>query len=140
MTVSTRLLVALSAAGALALGSPVAVEAQPQGGGNAQQQDLPSLLHLRPDQMASFHAFQSASQPNPDEIGRLRAASPQSLTGLTTPQRLDRIASVLSTQQEMFHRSADATRAFYGQLSPDQKTTFDRLSAPPPNQGRGRSQ
>lgn len=130
-----RILTPLVAAGVLALAG--AAQAQSQGGGGAQQQNLPQLLHLRPDQMSAFHSFQAASQPSPDEINRLRGASPQTLAGLATPQRLDRIGAFISVQQQMFRRSADATRAFYGQLSPDQQRTFDHLTAPPPNQGRG---
>ena len=131
---------ALAAAGLMAALTVIPVKAQSQSGGGAQQQNLPALLHLRPDQMGSFHSFQAASQPNPDEINRMQGAAPQALAGLTTPQRLDRIGGYLAVQQEMFRRSADATRAFYGQLSPDQQHTFDQLSAPPAGQGRGRPQ
>ena len=137
MTVSLRLIPALATIGVIAALTVGPVQAQPQTGGGAQQQNLPALLHLHPDQMASFHNFQAASQPNPDEISRMRGAAPQALAGLTTPQRLDRIEGYLAVQQGMFRRSADATRAFYGQLSPDQQRTFDRLSAPPAGQGRG---
>ena len=128
---------ALTAAALFALASAPAV-AQSTGGG-MQQQDLPQVLHLRPDQMAAFHAFQTASQPNPDELNQLRGASPQTLAGLPTPARLDRIGAMLGTEMSMFRRSADATRAFYGQLSPDQQRTFDRVSGPPQG-GRGRPQ
>ena len=135
-----RLIPALAAASMLAALTVGPVEAQPQPGGGPQQQNLPALLHLRPEQMASFRNMEAASQPNPDEISRLRAASPQALSALTTPQRLDRFGASLAVRQELFRRGADATRAFYNQLSPDQQRTFDQLSAPSAGQGRGRPQ
>ena len=114
-----------------------AAGAQPSGGGGPQQPDLPSLLHLRPDQMGAFHAYQASTRPHPDEIDRMRMASPQALSTLPTPQRLDRIGAFLNVQEQMFHRSADATRAFYGQLSPAQQQSFDRLTIPQQNGRRG---
>jgi periplasmic protein CpxP/Spy len=135
LTLASRHIFPFVVAGLLVSGA--AAQAQPSGASGPRQQDLPQILHLRPDQMAAFHSFQTASQPTPDELGRLRGSSPQVIARLTTPQRLDRFGAYLATQQEMFRRSADATRAFYGQLSPDQQQTFDRVTAPPPNQGRG---
>ena len=128
MTALSRLSTVLAAAAVLGAGG--AALAQPPGGGGPQQGDLPTMLHLRPDQMGAFNAMQSASKPTPDELGRLRATAPQAMGGLSTPQRLDRIGAFLGTEEEMFHRSADATRAFYSRLSPDQQRTFDHLSAP----------
>lgn len=128
----------LAAAAAVALAGAPALAQPPGGGGSGpQQSDLPQLLHLRPDQMQAFHNFQAASRPTSDELNQLRGASPQTLSGLPTPQRLDRLGAMLGAEMGMFRRSADATRAFYGQLSPDQQQTFDRVSGPP--QGRGQS-
>jgi hypothetical protein len=106
---SLRIATPLMVAGMVALSSASHAQGRP---GGPQQQDLPQLLHLRPDQMTAFHAYQQASQPNPDELGRLRGASPQMLARLPTPQRLDRLGAFVATQQAMFRRSADATRAW----------------------------
>ena len=112
------------------------VQAQPQqGSSGGQQQDLPSLLHLRPDQQSSYQAYQAAQQPRPEEISQMRGASPQTLATLTTPQRLDRIGMALHVQQSVFQRRADAARAFYARLSPDQQRAYDQITAPP-TQGR----
>ena len=64
-----------------------AMAQQPPGASGQQQSDLPTLLHLKPDQMGAFHTFQTASQPHPDEIARMHGASPQAIAGLTTPQQ-----------------------------------------------------
>jgi hypothetical protein len=115
---------------ALLLAAPAAM-AQPQGGPaqSGGQPDLSSILHLRPDQQGPYHAYMAAG-PQPDEVAKFRAA--QNLGSLTTPERLDRIGAALAVQQTIFHRKADATRAFYNVLSPDQKHTFDQLTAPRP--------
>jgi periplasmic protein CpxP/Spy len=129
---------ALVAAAAIAASGSLAYAQAPTQGAGPQQPDLPALLHLRPDQMGAFHAFEQASQPRPDEIQRLRGAAPQALASVSTPQRLERIDAFLNTQLQMFHRSADATRAFYGQLSPDQQHSFDQLTAQRPGGRQGR--
>ena len=118
-----------AAAGALVLlaAAPASAQPQPQGGGG-QGTDIASALHLRPDQQAAYQAYLNAG-PHPDEIARYRAAS--NVSALTAPQRLDRIGAALSTQLAVFQRQAQATRAFYGTLSPDQQHTFDQLTAPP---------
>ncbi|WP_174300913.1 Spy/CpxP family protein refolding chaperone [Caulobacter sp. S45] len=137
MTPTSRLLTALAASVVLAATSG-AVQAQPQGpGGPAgpQQPDFSAALHLRPEQQGAYAAFKTASQPSPDEMSRMRAGH-QGLSSLSTPARLDRIASTLRLQQEMFMRYANATRTFYGQLSPDQQHTFDQITAPPTGRGR----
>jgi periplasmic protein CpxP/Spy len=129
-----RLCAAAAVSVTLAAGVAQAQPARPGTGG--QQPDLAAILHLRPEQMNAFHAFQAAGQPRPDELNQLRAASPQALASAPTPERLQRIGAFLNVQMQMFRRSADATRAFYGQLSPDQQHTFDQVTAQGPG-GRG---
>ncbi len=136
LTPITRFVSAGLVAGALAASS-VAVPAQAQGPYGAQQQpDLSSILHLRPDQQGAYRAYQAGSQPHPDEMAQMRATSSQALAGMPTPQRLDRIGSVLNLQVQIFQRRAAATRAFYGQLSPDQQHAFDQATAPPAQRNR----
>ena len=134
----TRFFTVLAAVGALSVAA-TGVQAQQPAQNARPQQDLPALLHLKPEQESAWRAYQAASQPRQDEIGRMQAASPQALAGLPTPQRLDRIGTFLTLQTQMFHRAAEATRAFYAQLSPEQQRTFDQVTAPPA-QGRSRPQ
>ena len=115
------------------------VQAQPQGGGGSQQTDLSAALHLRSDQQGVYQAYQAAQQPRPEEINQMRGASPQALSALPTPQRLDRIGMALRIQQSLFQRRADAARAFYARLSPDQQRVYDQITAPPTG-GRGNMQ
>ena len=138
MTPTHRFFITLATVGVLA-GTAGAGQAQPQGPGGPgpQQPDLSSVLHLRPDQQPAYARYKADSQPSPDQLAQRRSAG-QNLAALPTPARLDRIAAVLRLQMDMFQRNADATRAFYGQLTPDQQRTFDQVTAPP--SGRGRPQ
>jgi periplasmic protein CpxP/Spy len=132
---SARFTLLVSAAAIFA--SSGLAHAQPPGqGGGPQQADLQSLLHLRPDQVGALHAMQAAGRPRPDEQSAFQAASPQALATLHAPARLDRIGAALSAEITQFRRNADATRAFYDQLSPDQQRTFDQVTAPPQRGGR----
>ncbi len=56
---------------------------------------------------------------------------------LTTPQRLDAARAALGRDRADFDRTDAATRAFYAQLSPGQRRTFDQLTAPQMDDGGG---
>ena len=126
-----RIAALAAVSGALMVSAAVA---QSQGSYGQQQPDLHALLHIRPDQEAAWHAFQTASQPQPAEMQALQQ-NPQQLATLPAPRRLDHIEAFLTTQLAVFRRSAAATRTLYATLSPDQKSTFDRITAPPANRG-----
>ena len=130
MAFSARLSTIVGVAGVLIATAGVA-QAQPQGpaGPGQQQPDIASILHLRPDQQSAYAQYKANSQPTPDQVDARRAAY-QGLASLPTPARLDRVATALRIAMAMFQRNADATRAFYSQLSPDQKRTFDQVTAP----------
>ena len=96
-------------------------------------QDLVRQLNLRGDQQAAYRDYQSAFQASgqgddggqnggQDDIARLAA--------MTTPQRLDDSARQMDRDRADFERVAAATRRFYATLDPNQKRTFDRLTAP----------
>lgn len=91
----------------------------------AQAKALHAILNLRPDQEAAFQAFQAAMTPPPhdhhDHVDRAAAS------GMTTLQRLDRVADHMAKRDAEFRRRADAIRAFYAALSPDQQRAFDAL-------------
>lgn len=101
---------------------------------------LPYLLRLRPDQAAAYRAYaDEQAQERADGAGAAQDI-PQ-LNAMTTPQRLQRQLARLPEQAEHARRQADAVLAFYAQLSPDQRRTFDRVTrvqAPPsPFDGAG---
>jgi Spy/CpxP family protein refolding chaperone len=53
----------------------------------------------------------------------------QQMRTLTTPQRLDVMISNMDEMRQMMLERAQATKAFYATLTPDQQSAFDALSA-----------
>jgi len=137
-----RLLAGLSAA-ALIMGASAAAMAQAQPPGpppagawkeHAERRGaerihaLHDLLNIHPDQETAFQAFVAAIRPHHhDEAGPPAAPTEADQAALTTPQRLDRVAAMISKRQAVFQARADATRTFYAALSPEQQRAFDAL-------------
>ncbi|HZZ69982.1 MAG TPA: Spy/CpxP family protein refolding chaperone [Phenylobacterium sp.] len=93
-------------------------------------QDLRTILRLRPDQEAALSAY-LASHERPDK-GPGERHEPGQVGGqpmgpMTTTQQLDMMARRESEHAAMQQHHAEALRAFYGALSPEQKQVFDAL-------------
>ncbi len=88
---------------------------------------LHDALSIRPDQEAAFQAF-IASMGHGEHQHRMGEHRQPGET-LTTPERLDRMSQRMGERQAAFQRRADATKAFYAVLSPEQRRTFDALGA-----------
>ena len=115
--------VALLAGLALAAAAPAAL---------AQGSDLKSLhdaLHLNAVQEPAWQSFEAASQPDPQQTARSRAAQTL-LPHLTSPQRVElSIAAIEADMQTLRSRGA-ALKTFYATLSPGQQQIFDRETLP----------
>ncbi len=98
-----------------------------------QGPDLPTLLHLRPDQLAAYHAVEVAGHDSPTVVAEMRAKA-QRLPTQTFPQRLDFQAEVLNLEVARAHRVMEAGRKFYAVLTPAQQHTLDQVTAPHPQQ------
>lgn len=97
---------------------------------------LHEVLRIRPDQEGAFQAFVAAMSPAPHPTGPDRGAGEgghADMAQLTTPQRLDRMAQMMdarmSRMRAQFQRRADATKALYAALGPEQQRTLDALPA-----------
>ena len=98
-------------------------------------QDLRTILRLRPDQEGALTAYlQSHKRPEgprgdrqgpPGGPGRTPGAAPGA--PMTTPQRLDAMARREAEHAAMQQKHAEALRAFYAALSPEQRQVFDAL-------------
>jgi protein CpxP len=91
----------------------------------AQAKALHAILNLRADQEAAFQAFQAAMTPSPHDHHDRMDRAPTG--GMTTLQRLDRVADHMAKRDAEFQRRAAAIRSFYAALSPDQQRAFDAL-------------
>lgn len=90
----------------------------PQKAAERRAQMLRQRLALRSDQEPALQAYLSAARPHGDRAAR------EALKAMTTPERLDR-------QLEAMRKRADATKRFYGALTPEQRRTFDSMTARP---------
>lgn len=149
MKQSFRMLASLAAVSAAACVSSVALAQEPPAGppppapgmdpgmdhgawearmherAEARAKALRDVLNLRPDQEAAFQALQAAMKP--PESMRDHRGDQAEMAGLTTPDRLDRMAARMNERQAAFQRRATAIKQFYAVLSPAQQHAFDAL-------------
>ena len=92
-----------------------------------RQQRLSSLhtvLRLRPNQEGAWQAFVRDTTMDRAEWGDPRQQM-DAMRTMTTPQRLDMMVQHMDQHAAAFRKRADATKAFYAQLSPEQQKSFD---------------
>lgn len=99
-------------------------------------QALHDVLEIRPDQESAFQAFAAAMRPQGPSAGwdhGDKARGPGEMAGLTTPQRLDRMAQMMEAREARrraeFERVSSAVKTLYAALSPEQRRAFDALPA-----------
>jgi hypothetical protein len=97
-------------------------------------QALHDVLQIRADQESAFQGFIAATRPQePREEGEHgdMGRGPGQMGGLTTPERLDRLAQRMDVHQARrraeFQRVSGAVKALYAVLTPDQRRAFDAL-------------
>jgi protein CpxP len=111
----------------LSLIGPVAAQPGPP----PSLDELHDSLRLRPDQEQAWQTFQQASQPTPQDEVRHREGF-ERMRSLRAPQRFDLSIQMMRSDLDQMERQASALKTFYATLSPDQQSTFDRETAPPP--------
>ncbi len=94
----------------------------------AQATHLRQTLRLRADQEGALQAFIAAMQPPPGVMERMRRQE-QSAASLPTPRRLDFILARQDEMRAMLVARMNATKRFYGQLTPSQQRSFDALQS-----------
>lgn len=88
--------------------------------------DLKKDLQVTPAQEAGWSQFANAMRPpatmpaHPDR---------EAMARLTTPERIDQMQALHKQRQAGMDRRADATKAFYATLTPEQKKKFDAHTA-----------
>ena len=97
--------------------------------------ELKEKLKLAPEQEAAWKAFTGASQPGMRLMGGDRKAMQDEFEKLNTPQRLDKMLAMSETRRARMVERAEATKAFYAQLSPVQQSVFDAETMPRRHEG-----
>ena len=94
---------------------------------------LKAKLKLTANQEAAWNTFVQAHQPPANAF--VHRPDREALAKLNTPERLDEMQKQFdahhAAMQTHMKQSADATRQFYAQLTPEQQNVFDAESLPP---------
>ena len=92
---------------------------------NKRLNDLHQKLQISASQEGAWNSFTNAMQP----AANLQRPDPQALAAMTTPERIDQMHAMRDRRNAEMDRRAEATKAFYAQLTPEQKKTFDAETA-----------
>jgi hypothetical protein len=87
--------------------------------------DLKQKLQITSAQEAAWTSFTTAMQPT----GKRARPDREALAAMTTPDRIDHMRALRDQRNAEMDRRAEATKAFYAQLSAEQKKTFDAETA-----------
>ncbi|HEY2660060.1 MAG TPA: Spy/CpxP family protein refolding chaperone [Caulobacteraceae bacterium] len=96
---------------------------------DAHARALHDILNIRPDQDAAFQAFLASMKPPEHGDHKGHEDGRAEFAHLTTPQRLDRKAAMMTEHQARFQQHVAAVKTFYAILSPEQQRAFDALNA-----------
>jgi periplasmic protein CpxP/Spy len=101
------------------------IHAQWEARGAEHLSELKGMLKLHPEQEAAWEAFASASQPETHfrRLGGLAIRG--EMEKLNTPQRLDKMLAMADAHRAKLAERAEAIKAFYAQLTPEQQGAFD---------------
>src|SRR5574340_575115 len=91
--------------------------------------ELKEKLKLAPGQEAAWSKFVEAGQVDHRQ-GADRKAMRDEFEKLNTPQRLDMMLAMSDMRRAGMVERAEATKAFYAQLNPDQQRVFDAEAMP----------
>jgi Spy/CpxP family protein refolding chaperone len=88
---------------------------------------LKAELKLTPAQEGAWSRFTAAMQPPPHKhrTQAERAAMRVQFASMTTPERIDKMRAMGAERTAAMNQRADAVKAFYAALSPDQQKVFD---------------
>lgn len=85
---------------------------------------LKEKLQLAPEQEAAWNAFAAAQQPM-GQPGMNRQAMRAEMDKLNTAERIERMQALSAARHAHMTARAEAIKAFYGQLTPEQQKVFD---------------
>ncbi len=97
-----------------------------------RQADLKAKLKLTAAQEPAWASFSASMQPPAPGPRPDKAAFEK----LTTPERIDKMRALHAERGAQMDKRAEATKAFYAVLSPEQQKVFD-ANAMPHGGGRG---
>lgn len=91
--------------------------------------DLKQKLQITPAQESAWNAYTQTWTPHGQMKANLspedRQARREAFKKMTTPERLDMMLTMSQQRQERMAARAEATKAFYAALTPEQQAVFD---------------
>lgn len=96
--------------------------------------ELKTQLRITGEQEAAWSAWTGALQPGAGVMARPNRAE---FAALSTPERIDRMRQLRSQHIAELDKRGDATKAFYGTLSQEQKRVFDAVGMSYLHGGKG---
>lgn len=100
---------------------PAKMQAQMQEHMQKRQADLKAKLKLTAAQEPAWTTFTSSMQPPAHGPRPDKAA----MEKLTTPERIDKMRALHAERSAQMEKRAEATKAFYAALTPEQQKVFD---------------
>lgn len=97
-------------------------------------EQLKAQLKLSAAQEGAWTTYTAAMQPPAQRPARMNRAE---LAQLSTPQRIERMQALQAEHQQFMSQRLDAVKAFYAQLTPEQKKIYDQQSLRHGPAGRG---
>ena len=88
------------------------------------QASLKEKLKITAAQEGAWTAFTSTMQPSAD-MQKRRMDMRAEMQKLTTPERIDKMRALRAERDAQMDKRANATKTFYGALSPEQQKVFD---------------
>lgn len=92
--------------------------------------ELKQKLQISGAQEGPWNSFLAALQPS----ANMQRPDRDAMARMTTPDRIDQMRALRTQRNAEMDRRADATKAFYAQLTPTQQKTFDEATS---RMGRG---
>lgn len=87
--------------------------------------ELKTQLRISAAQEGAWTTWTGALRP--PAAGQMQRPSRAEMLALTTPERIDRVRQVRAQRSAEMDRRGDATKAFYGALTQEQKRVFDAV-------------
>lgn len=94
---------------------------------------LKQKLGLSAEQEAAWNTFAAVTQDGPRRPGMQRQAMRGDFEKLSTPERLDRMLAMSELRRSHLLERAQAIKALYVQLTPEQQRVFDAEAMPRPH-------
>lgn len=99
--------------------------------------ELKEKLKLAPGQQAAWQAFVDSAPRGPVQADADRAAMRDAFAKMTAPQRMDAMLEKAEARRAHLVARAEAVKAFYATLTPEQQAVFDAEAMSQRGHGKG---